>query len=64
MATPLGETISTGSHEYDKFDTLEEATNSMPWRDGTHIRRDMVQLNLPGYVIAFGKSFPLEPILY
>lgn len=62
MAVPMGETNSRGGHNHFRFDTVEDAHREIPFREGTHIRRDAWQLNLPAYAIAQGKSFKLNPI--
>lgn len=61
-AIPMGETNSRGGHSHFRFDTFEDAMRELPYRDGTHIRRDAWQLNLPAYAIAQGKTFELKPI--
>ena len=59
---PMGETISHGRHRYDSFESKEKAQNSLPSRDGVHIRRDAWQLDLPAFVVAQGKTWKLEEI--
>lgn len=62
LSVPMGETVSRGGHNHFRFDSVEDAHREIPFRDGTHIRRDAWQLNMPAYAIAQGKTFPLTPI--
>ena len=59
---PMGRTVSSGGHIHDRYDSVDEMLRSLPFRDGTHIRRDAAQLNLPAYGIAEGYIHQLPVI--
>lgn len=62
ISIPMGETTTEGGHSHFVFETKEDAHRWIPFRDGTHIRRDSHQLKLPAYAVHGGKAFLLDPI--
>jgi len=60
---PIGGTKLSGGYAITESEFNEESIyNELPFRDGVHIRRDMIQLNLPAFAVFNGKAIKLEGI--
>lgn len=54
--------IPLGCTRTDGYGEKLPRVGELPYRDGVHIRRDMIQLNLPAYSIVNGEYQKLDPI--
>lgn len=57
---PIGYTKRSGGRGLKPdFSSAESALREMPFRDGAHIRNEMKQLNLPGFLICDDQAVPV-----